>query len=68
MLFLTFLDADKQFEEKKLEWRSYTIAEVLPTIKKIELINKREFATVTLNKNAKTFVVHIVILSVAFTM
>lgn len=45
--------------EKKLKWRSYTIAEVLSTIKVVEFIDKKEFVAVALDKNAKTFVVYI---------
>ena len=32
MLFLTFSNADIQFAEKELTWRSYTAKEALPTI------------------------------------
>ena len=33
MLFLTFSNADVQFVEKELTWRSYITAKALPTIK-----------------------------------
>ena len=49
--------------EKELNWRSYTNAEALPTIKWIKLINKKEFAKVTLDENSETFVVHVASLS-----
>lgn len=68
MLFLTLSNADVQFEEKKLEQRSYKTAEALPTTKRVELINKRGFAAVALDENVETFVVHIAILSTAPTM
>ena len=41
MPFLTFSNADFQFVEKKLIWRFYTAIEVLPTTKRVELINKK---------------------------
>ena len=39
------------------------IVEALSTIKKINLINKRKFTTVAIDKNAEIFVIHIVTLS-----
>ena len=44
------------------------IAEALSITKTIELIDKREFAAVAIDKNAKTFVVHVASLSIAPTM
>ena len=68
MPFLTLLNVDMQFVEKKHKQKSYTNAEVLPTTKRVELINKREFVAATLDKNAETYVIHVVILSMAPTM
>ena len=47
--FLTLSNANIQFAEKKLTWRSYTAAEALSTIKRVELINKKEFAKAALD-------------------
>ena len=63
MPFLNLSIANMQFVEKELEWRSYTTVEALPTTKKVELINKRKFAAIALDKNAKTFVVYVATLS-----
>ena len=63
MPFLTLSNADVQFVEKELTWRSYTTVEALPTIKRVELINKKEFAIAVLDENSKTFVVHVASLS-----
>ena len=63
MPFLTLSNANVQFVEKKLTWRSYTIAEALPTTKWAKLINKKEFAKVALDENSETFVVHVASLS-----
>ena len=59
MLFLTFSNADVQFVKKELTWRSYTTAEALPTTKRVELIDKKEFAKAALDENSETFVVHV---------
>ena len=53
ILFLTFSNADIQFMEKELIWRSYTTAEALLTTKQVDFINKKEFAKVTLDKNSE---------------
>ena len=63
MPFLTLSNVNVQFVEKELTWRSYTTAEALPTIKQVELIDKKEFAKAALDKNSETFVVHIASLS-----
>lgn len=68
MPFLTLSNANVQFGENKLEWRSYTTAQPLPTTKRVELIERREFATAALDKNVETFVVHIATLSTTPTM
>ena len=57
--FLTLSNADVQFVEKALTWRTYTTAEALPTTKRVELIDKKEFAKAALDENSETFVVHV---------
>ena len=59
MPFLTFSNADIQFAAKELTWRSYTTAEALPTTKRVELIDKKEFAKAALDEESETFVVHV---------
>lgn len=61
ILFLILSNLNWKFDVKKLTWRSYTIAEALPTIKKLELINQRKFVEVILDKNANIFIVHVAI-------
>ena len=68
ILFPTFSNANLQFVEKELKKRNYTTAEILPITKRVELINKKEFAAVALEENAKTFVVYVPTLSAAPTM
>ena len=60
MLFLTLSNADMWFVEKKLVWKTYSVIETLPIIRKVEIINKKEFAVTVLNKKKETFIVHIV--------
>ena len=59
MPFFTLSNADVQFVEKELTLRTYTTAEVLPTTKRVELIDKKEFAKAALDENSETFVIHV---------
>lgn len=63
MSFFTFSNADIQFADKKLTWRTYTIKEALPITYQIELIDKKRFAKAALDENVKAFVVHVSSLS-----
>ena len=56
--FLILSNADVQFVEKKLTWRSYTATKALPTTKQVELINNKEFAKVALDENFETYVIY----------
>ena len=60
--FFILSNANIQFAEKKLTWRSYTTEEALPTIRCIELIDKKEFTKAALDENVKAFVVHMAFL------
>ena len=59
MPFLTLSNADIQFAEKELTWRTYTTEDALPTTRRVELIDKKEFAKAALDENIKAFVVHV---------
>ena len=48
---------------KELTWRSYTVAEALPTTKRVEIIDKKEFTKAALDENVEAFVVHVTSLS-----
>ena len=64
--FFTFSNANVQFVEKEeLIWRFYTNAKVLSISKWIKLINEKEFAKTALDKNSKTFVIHVAFLNLA---
>ena len=69
MPFLSFSNINVKFAElEKLIWRTYIAAEALLTTNRIELINNKEFAKAALDKNFKTFVIHVAILEVSTTM
>ena len=59
MLFLTLSKADIWFAEQELVWRTYIAAEALPTTRRVEIIDKREFAVAALNVDNKTFIVYV---------
>lgn len=63
MLFLTFSKTNIQFAEKKFICRFYTIVKALLIIKQIDLINKKKFAKLALDKNFETFIVHVAVLA-----
>ncbi len=44
ILFLFLSNADINFQARDLQWRSYTTKDVLPISKKVEIIEKKEFA------------------------
>ena len=68
MLLLTFSNANIQFAEKELIWRSYTAKKALSITQKVELINKKKFAKTALDENIKAFLVHINSLSLGSKM
>ena len=59
MLFLILSNANVQFVKKELTWRSYNTTEALLTTKRVELIDRKEFAKVVLDENSETFVIHV---------
>ncbi len=63
MPFLTMSNADVNFQARDLQWRSYITREVLPTTRRVELIEKKEFAAAALDPEYEAFVVHVAALS-----
>ena len=63
MPFLTLSNANIQFAQKKLTWRSYTTAKALPTTKRVEIIDRKEFAKAALDEHVEAFVVHVISLN-----
>ncbi len=64
MSFLSMSNASVHFQTQDLQWRSYTIGDVLPTTRWVEVIGKKEFTVVALDPKYETFVVHVAALSV----
>lgn len=62
MPFLFSSNADIQFDTKELIWRFYTVAKVLPTTSRVQLIVKREFAKTALDENSNTFMMYMAVL------
>ena len=61
--FLTLNNANIQFAQKKLSWRSYTTAKALPITKRVEIIDRKEFAKAALDEHVEAFVVYVTSLS-----
>ncbi len=62
--FLTISNVDVDFQARNLQQKSYTIGDVLPTTRRIELIGKNEFATAALDLEHEAFIVHVAVLIV----
>lgn len=62
MPFLSFNNANIQFIEKKFTWKFYFTTKTLSTTKLVELINKKEFAKIVLNKESETLIVYVIAL------
>ena len=68
MFFLNLSKGNIWFAKRELVWRTYTAAEALPTTRKMEIIDKREFVAVALNANNEIFVVYVAALVEPTTM
>ena len=60
MSFLALSNVDIQFDIESLTWRSYSVAEALPTARRVEIIDKHEFAEAILDDKSEIFVVHVI--------
>ena len=63
MFFFSLSDVDVNISGQKLRWRTYTTEEVHPTIRRIEPVDKKEFAAAILDPEHETYVVYIASLS-----
>ena len=59
ILFLTLSSVDVDFSGRKLRWRTYTTEEVISITRRVELVDKKEFAAAALNLEHETYVVHV---------
>ena len=49
------------FGEKTLILKSFTTSEILPTIKQVQIIDKKDFIIAILDANSKMFVIYVAI-------
>ena len=68
MLFLIFNNADIQFAEKELTWKTYTTKKALLTIRWVEFIDWKEFAKTELDENIKAFLIYVSSLGLRITI
>ncbi len=61
-------NADINFQVRNLQWRSYSIENVLPTTGRVKLIRKKEFAATTLNPEYEAFIIYITALNISFDL
>ena len=54
ILLLTLSGADMDFLGRELRWRTYTIKEVLPTTRRVKLVDKKKFAAIALDPEHET--------------
>ena len=59
MLFLTLSDANVDFLDWELWWKTFTIKEALLTTRSVELVNRKEFAVAILDPEHETYIVHV---------
>ncbi len=63
MLFLTMSNVDVDFQAQDIEYRSYITGNVLPITRRVEFIEKKEFAVAAFDQKHETFIVRIAALS-----
>lgn len=59
MFFLIFRNIEVNFNNWKLGWKLYTVAEALFITRRVELVRKKEIAIAALDPDDKLFVVYI---------
>ena len=63
MPFLNLSSTNINFLGWKLRWRTYTTDEVIPTVRRNKLVDKKEFAAAKLDPEHETYVVHVRLVS-----
>lgn len=59
ILFLTLNNVKVNFNNYELRYRLYTIAQAFSTIKRVELIGKKEFPIIAFDPDDEIFIVYI---------
>lgn len=62
MLFLALSNTNVLFTKQKLTWRSYIPVKALLITKQVEMIDKKKYAKIALDKNIKAFVMYIALI------
>ena len=65
MFFLTFGNANIRFTEREVVWKTYSTVKALPITQRVEINDKKEFATTKLNKDNETFVMHMAVFNIS---
>ena len=60
---LTLSGADVNFLGQELRWKTYTNKETLPTIRRVKLVDKKEFAAAALNPEHETYIFYVGLVS-----
>ena len=61
MPFLALSKVEVDFAERELTWKAYTIAEALPTTKRVQIIGPKKFAKAALDLDQEVFIVHVIL-------
>ena len=64
IFFLALSKVQINFAERELTWKTYSLNEALPTTKRVQIIDCREFAAIALAVDKKVFVVYVAYLGV----
>ena len=59
MFFLALSKVEVNFAKQELTWRTYSLDKALPTTKRVQIIDRREFAAAALALDKKAFLVHV---------
>lgn len=59
MLFLTLSKVEVDFAKRELIWKGYTTIKALPIMKRVQIIDLKEFTKAALDSEQKTFVVYV---------
>lgn len=68
MLFLILSNVKIQFNNREFRWRLYTLAKILPNIKRVKLFGKKEFPTATMDLEDKTLIVDAIFITSSDSM
>ena len=68
MAFLALSKVEINFAEREFNWKTYTLEKALPTTKRVQMIDRKEFTAAALALEEKVFVVHVAYLGAKMAM